>query len=32
MPPKVLVTTPSIAAITLGLGSRGDTSMQDDDL
>jgi len=27
MPPKALVTTPLIAAITLGLG--GDTSMQD---
>jgi len=30
MPPKVPVTTPSMAAITLGLG--GDTSIRDIDL
>jgi hypothetical protein len=32
MPPKALVTTLSTVVITLGLGSRGDTSIQDNNL
>jgi hypothetical protein len=32
MPPKVLVTTPLTAVLTLGLGLGGDTSMRDNDL